>query len=218
MKAQIDAKKADKVKSEEVVEYGYWNYTLGDFGGTLSHVHDNVWEERDNYTLVWNGGTWWLQHINSGMILELSGLSSDTSLTFDGDILAAPIVMTRVGYSSQVLTANVVYGDTLDATLSAYATNAKVNSLSSDYIKRNANTITTPGVVTDYLASNLVGGVRVRFSAHNLDNYTAYAYSGVAVRRNASTDDYLFDSSQNGIARMKDISAIVEAYLAQNAG
>lgn len=166
--------------------------------------------------LAYSNGTFGISWV-SNSATTVYGLSSDPTIGYD-----------TFGFGKLELTKRldgweVVYADSLSGfakqgDLSSYATNDKVDSLSSDYIKRNANTITTPGVVTDYLASNLVGGVRVRFSAHNLDNYTAYAYSGVAVRRNASTDDYLFDSSQNGIARMKDISAIVEAYLAQNAG
>lgn len=177
--AQIDTKKADKVKREEIVEYGEWDWTQGEeFGGTLTHTHGNGWTD-GVMTLYWYGGKWALTS-TTGLYIETAGLSSAVSLTFDDNVLAYPIAMTRRGYSYTVLSANVVYEDML----SAYATNDRLESLSGSVIRRDANTITTGGVVTDYLASNLVGGIRVRFSAHNLDNYTAYAYGGVAVRRN----------------------------------
>ena len=80
------------------------------------------------------------------------------------------------------------------------------------YISRLSCTLTQPGVYTDYLASNLIGGIRIRFSSHNLDNYTAYFYSGVAARRNGQTQDYLFDDThQNGIVRFKTLSAALSS-------
>jgi len=80
------------------------------------------------------------------------------------------------------------------------------------YISRLSCTMTEPGVYTDYIASNLIGGIRVRWSRHNLDNYTAYFYGGMAARRNNQTEDYLFDDKhQNGIVRFKTISAALSS-------
>ena len=80
------------------------------------------------------------------------------------------------------------------------------------YISRLSCTLTQPGVYTDYLASGLVGGIRIRFSSQNLDNYTAYFYSGIAARRNGKTEDYLFDdTNQNGIVRFKSLSSALSS-------
>ena len=167
------------MKREELVEYGEWDWTQGDaFSGTFTHLSGNKWAD-DFWLLSWYSGTWYLTS-TTGVYLETQEPSSAVSVTFDDGVLAYPIVCTRRGYSSTILTSSVVYDDAL----SAYALNDRLESLSGSMIRRDANTITTGGVVTDYLASNLVGGIRVRFSAHNLDNYTAYAYGGVAVRRN----------------------------------
>lgn len=71
--------------------------------------------------------------------------------------------------------------------------------------------MTEAGCTTDYLINpSLVGGIRMRYSSTNLSNYTAYAYLGVAVRRNGATTDYLFDNSQNGIARLVDIYTAIQ--------
>lgn len=86
------------------------------------------------------------------------------------------------------------------------------NRMWSSMIRRDASTITSPGVVTDYVASSLYGGVRVRFSSMNLDNYTAYAYSGVGVRRQRETDDWLWSATDpKGIVRRAELDAFVEA-------
>ena len=212
--AQVDTKKADKVKRQEVVEYGDWFFSQGDdehgfITGTLSNTTGNNWYG-GGWSLSWYGnGVWCLSSSISQNSFYYEGVSSLTAISVEQQPMF-PITLTRRGYSSTILTSSVVYGDSL----SAYATNDRLESLSGSVIRRDANTITTGGVVTDYLASNLVGGIRIRFSAHNLDNYTAYAYRGVAVRRNGATDDYLFDPTQaNGIARLSDVSAIVAAYL-----
>ena len=96
------------------------------------------------------------------------------------------------------------------------ADKSSLNDLSSSCIRRNANTITTAGTTTDYLInSSLAGGVRIRWSSTDLNNYTSYGYRGLTARRNGQSDDYILDNSANGIARFKDISAVVEAYLAE---
>lgn len=96
----------------------------------------------------------------------------------------------------------------------ASATNSVATNVANVAIRRDQTTMTTPGVMTDYVASGAVGGVRVRASSHNTDNYTAYAYSGVAVRRNAATDDFLWaTNSPNGILRRKDVPYVIRACL-----
>lgn len=100
---------------------------------------------------------------------------------------------------------------------SGFTTQSDLDELSSAYVRRNANTITTAGTTTDYLInSSLAGGVRIRWSSTDLNNYTSYGYRGLTARRNGQSDDYILDNSANGIARFKDISAIVSAYLVQH--
>ena len=55
--------------------------------------------------------------------------------------------------------------------------------------------------------SSPAGGVQVTASTLNNNNTTTYAYSGVAVKRNGTNTDYLFDtSSQSGIVRRSELS------------
>jgi len=78
------------------------------------------------------------------------------------------------------------------------------------FISAASNTMTRAGVVTDYLASGAKGGIRIRYSSGNENNYTSYAYSGVAVRRNGVTDDYLFGTTNAlGVVRFQDLENII---------
>ena len=92
-------------------------------------------------------------------------------------------------------------------------TAAEVGALASESdphaLLRDAYSITTAGLITDWLIdNNLYGGVRIRYSSRNLDNYTAYAYNGIAVRRDNATQDYLFDAAHsNGIVRRAELDA-----------
>ena len=108
-----------------------------------------------------------------------------------------------------------------DPTVSAWAkaatkptyTAAEVGALASETdphaLLRDAYSITTAGLITDWLINNnLYGGVRIRYSSRNLDNYTAYTYGGIAVRRDGATSDYLFDAAHtNGIVRRAELDA-----------
>ena len=70
---------------------------------------------------------------------------------------------------------------------------------------------TSPGCVTDYLASGAIGGARVIASSASPEyDYTAYARMGIAVRRlGGSTKNFLYDDSENGIVRRGDVAALV---------
>lgn len=86
--------------------------------------------------------------------------------------------------------------------------------LDSRAVFKDADTATSPGVVTDYVAENgtsgFRGGIRIRLSLENLDDHTAYSYEGIATRRGGATDLYLFDpASENGIVRFKDMAGEV---------
>jgi hypothetical protein len=81
-------------------------------------------------------------------------------------------------------------------------------------ISSTSNTLTSPGVETDYLAqqrgSSVRGGIRVRWSSHSEDNLTGYMYNGVAVRRGGQTEDYLWGTTNAlGIVRFKDLEPII---------
>ena len=83
----------------------------------------------------------------------------------------------------------------------------------TDAISRTANTLTTPGVYTEYLINpSLHGGVRIRYSSTSDANQTTYMYAGVAARRNGTTTDYLFDTtSQSGIVRRSELDDKADA-------
>ena len=53
------------------------------------------------------------------------------------------------------------------------------------------------------------GGLTVTGSSNNDNNTTKYRYNGVTVTRSGTATDYLFDSSQSGIARFSDLSGYV---------
>lgn len=60
--------------------------------------------------------------------------------------------------------------------------------------------------------NNIVGGLRVTASTLNDNNMTTYTYGGVAVKRNGSNTDYLWDaSSQNGVVRRSELDDKADA-------
>ena len=81
-----------------------------------------------------------------------------------------------------------------------------------DYIPKGAGyNSTDPGATTVYVVTNVVdgytlphprGGVQTR----NGDDYTSYAHDGIAVNRNGSTTDYMFDASDSGVVRRTELS------------
>lgn len=86
---------------------------------------------------------------------------------------------------------------------------AATNALANAALSRKGWSMTTPGVITDWLASGATGGPRIRGSSQNLNDYTAYAYNGIVYRRGGTSEDYLFDeASQNGIVRRKELAGI----------
>lgn len=50
------------------------------------------------------------------------------------------------------------------------------------------------------------GGLTIAGSSNNDNNTTKYRYNGITVTRSGTAKDYLFDSSQSGIARFEDLS------------
>lgn len=89
---------------------------------------------------------------------------------------------------------------------------ATVSNKAMNAVSAVSDTLTAPGIVTDYLASGARGGVRVRFSSRDENNVTAYCYGGIAVRRNSNTEDYLYDeTSTKGIVRRMELAAKAEA-------
>lgn len=107
-----------------------------------------------------------------------------------------------------------------DAELAAVGsgiTSSKVSQydvVAANYLSASSNTLTSAGVVTEYLAQNqsgaIVGGVRVRYSSVNHDNETSYLYNGVAVKRNGVNSDYLWDTnSTNGVVRRQELGYYV---------
>lgn len=67
-------------------------------------------------------------------------------------------------------------------------------------------------VLAGTVGGQIVGGLRVTASAQNDNNMTTYTYGGVAVRRNGTATDYLFDtSSQSGIVRRTELSSKADA-------
>lgn len=90
-----------------------------------------------------------------------------------------------------------------------FALTSDISAATNRLLRADTASMTSPGVVTDWLIdNNLYGGVRIRYSSRNLDNYTTYAYNGVAVRRDGATSDYLFDATHtNGIVRRTELAS-----------
>lgn len=64
-------------------------------------------------------------------------------------------------------------------------------------------------VLAGTVGGNIVGGMRVTASTLNDNNMTTYTYGGVAVRRNGTNQDYLWDgSSTNGIVRRGELASV----------
>ena len=64
-------------------------------------------------------------------------------------------------------------------------------------------------VLAGTVGGNIVGGMRVTASSLNDNNMTTYTYGGVAVRRNGTNQDYLWDgSSTNGIVRRGELATV----------
>ena len=84
-----------------------------------------------------------------------------------------------------------------------------IEGLEQNTISRTRGSITSAGVVTDYLInSSWTGGIRIRFSSVNLDNYTSYGYAGVTARRSGVGTDYTYDNTSTGFARLGDLVSI----------
>ena len=67
------------------------------------------------------------------------------------------------------------------------------------------------GKVFKFLAQGTnptVGGVQVAWSTSSDDNLTSYFYNGVTARRSGTDNEYLWDSTNNGVARLKDIPTV----------
>lgn len=67
------------------------------------------------------------------------------------------------------------------------------------------------GKVLKFLAygtNPTVGGIQIAWSTMSDDNLTSYFYNGVSAKRNGVTEDYLWDSTSNGVARLKDIPTV----------
>ncbi len=86
----------------------------------------------------------------------------------------------------------------------------RVDALLGDYLPRTTSAITGAGVTTDYLINSaFAGGIRIRYSSSNLNNYTSYGYRGVTARRNGVGEDWLWDTTDaNGIVRRKELAGI----------
>lgn len=86
----------------------------------------------------------------------------------------------------------------------------RVDALLGDFLPRTTSAITAAGVTTDYLInSSYAGGIRVRYSSRDLNDYTSYGYRGVTARRNGVGEDWLWDTSDaNGIVRRKELAGI----------
>lgn len=87
-----------------------------------------------------------------------------------------------------------------------------VTNVSTNVISRIERTVVEPGVVTDYVQTNGVGGVRILIDPNGQTNLTQYGYEKVTVRRNGVDDPYKFDISDEdgyGIVRKKDLEAII---------
>ncbi len=64
-------------------------------------------------------------------------------------------------------------------------------------------------ILAQTIAGIIQGGITITASTQNDNNRTTYMYGGVAVRRNGTTADYLWDTtSQNGIVRRKDLAGV----------
>lgn len=126
-------------------------------------------------------------------------------------LFAAPLAA-RAERKYPLFTDDLLDGGLVSNFVASVAASLATNS-TANAISRVANTLTLPGVVTDYLLNQyLAGGIRIRYSSNNTDNYTSYGYRGVAVRRNAVTDDYLWETnSPNGILRRKDVPIVIRA-------
>lgn len=84
-----------------------------------------------------------------------------------------------------------------------------IEGLEQNTISRTSGSITSAGVVTDYLINpSWTGGIRIRFSSGNLDNYTSYGYAGVTARRSGVGTDYTYDNTSTGFARLGDLVSI----------
>lgn len=89
-----------------------------------------------------------------------------------------------------------------------FALTSDISAATNRLLRADTASMTSPGVVTDWLAAGSTGGPRIRESSSNTSNYTAYAYNGVAVRRNNVTQDYLFNAtSSNGIVRRAELAS-----------
>lgn len=69
-------------------------------------------------------------------------------------------------------------------------------------------------VLAQTVAGIITGGVKISASTLNDNNQTAYMYNGIAVKRNGSTQDFLYDSSSaNGIVRRSELSTTVTSMI-----
>jgi len=130
----------------------------------------------------------------------------------------AAYTFTRIGATNRY---DVAYVDDVAAAVAPLCTieaaeamraaeSNRVDSLLGDYLPRTTSAITGAGVTTDYLInSSYNGGVRVRYSSQDLNNYTSYGYRGVTARRNNVGEDWLWDTTDaNGIVRRKELAGI----------
>lgn len=83
---------------------------------------------------------------------------------------------------------------------------------SENWLGVQGNAGRTIKILAQGSGSSPAGGVQVTASTLNNNNTTTYAYSGVAVKRNGTNTDYLFDATaNNGIVRRSELSGLASS-------
>lgn len=131
----------------------------------------------------------------------------------------APVPGDYATVSNKAMTALQSYTET-DPTISSWAKAASKPSYTLNEVAPNAenwlgvqgNAGRTIKILAQGSGSSPAGGVQVTASTLNNNNTTTYAYSGVAVKRNGTNTDYLWDTtSSSGIVRRSELDDKADA-------
>lgn len=209
--ANVAAAKADATK--EVVTTR-WRFDAT--GLILEPDADDIWAADDaNY----------MQYVADRGVYRWTIAGYGAGLCYGGADAAALTNATGTAYTftrqAETNQYDVAYQDDVAAAVAPFCTieaaeamraaeSNRVDTLLGDFLPRTTSAITAAGVTTDYLInSSYAGGIRVRYSSSNLNNYTSYGYRGVTARRNNVGEDWLWDTTDaNGIVRRKELAGI----------